>query len=128
LGQGCLLGERSLGPPGRFKTYRRRWFLLAVVCLLNCSNAMVSAAGSPAADSRSRSRPGSGTSSGVWGRGRRQPRVPEQRAEAQAGRAHCPPRRAAGLQSSSARCCCCCCGGKTEWCGSPEPKPPPVSS
>lgn len=39
-----LLGERSLEPPARFRTYRRRWFLLAVVCLLNCSNAMVSAA------------------------------------------------------------------------------------
>lgn len=39
-----LLGERSLGRPARFKTYRRRWFLLAAVCLLNCSNAMVSVA------------------------------------------------------------------------------------
>lgn len=37
-----LLAERG---PSQLKTYRRRWFLLAVVCLLNCSNAMVSGAG-----------------------------------------------------------------------------------
>ncbi|KAF4793259.1 Major facilitator superfamily domain-containing protein 7-a [Turdus rufiventris] len=45
-----LLGERSLGLPGRFKTYRRRWFLLAVVCLLNCSNAMLWLTFAPVAD------------------------------------------------------------------------------
>lgn len=39
-----LLGERGQGRLAQFKTYRRRWFLLAAVCLLNCSNAMVSAA------------------------------------------------------------------------------------
>jgi len=37
-----LLAERGAS---QLKTYRRRWFLLAVVCLLNCSNAMVSGAG-----------------------------------------------------------------------------------
>ncbi|XP_039422771.1 solute carrier family 49 member A3 isoform X3 [Corvus cornix cornix] len=45
-----LLGERSLGPPAEFKTYRRRWFLLAVVCLLNCSNAMLWLTFAPVAD------------------------------------------------------------------------------
>lgn len=25
-----------------FKVYKRRWFVLLVLCLLNCSNAMVS--------------------------------------------------------------------------------------
>lgn len=25
----------------QFKVYRRRWFILLVLCLLNCSNAMV---------------------------------------------------------------------------------------
>ncbi|XP_064593004.1 solute carrier family 49 member A3 [Zonotrichia leucophrys gambelii] len=45
-----LLGERSLGPPARFRTYRRRWFLLAVVCLLNCSNAMLWLTFAPVAD------------------------------------------------------------------------------
>ena len=29
--------ERSLG----FKVYKRRWFILSVVCILNSSNAMV---------------------------------------------------------------------------------------
>ncbi|XP_030824459.1 solute carrier family 49 member A3 isoform X2 [Camarhynchus parvulus] len=45
-----LVGERSLGPPARFRTYRRRWFLLAVVCLLNCSNAMLWLTFAPVAD------------------------------------------------------------------------------
>lgn len=27
--------------PAEFKVYKRRWFLLFVLCLLNCSNAMV---------------------------------------------------------------------------------------
>ncbi|XP_064261873.1 solute carrier family 49 member A3 isoform X2 [Passer domesticus] len=45
-----LLGESSPGPPARFKTYRRRWFLLAVVCLLNCSNAMLWLTFAPVAD------------------------------------------------------------------------------
>ncbi|XP_053146584.1 solute carrier family 49 member A3 isoform X3 [Hemicordylus capensis] len=31
----------DLGDCSAFKVYKRRWFLLAVVCLLNCSNAMV---------------------------------------------------------------------------------------
>lgn len=39
-----LLPERGLSRLPRFKAYRRRWFLLGVVCLLNCSNAMVSPA------------------------------------------------------------------------------------
>uniref|UniRef100_A0A8C6Z6K4 Solute carrier family 49 member 3 n=1 Tax=Nothoprocta perdicaria TaxID=30464 RepID=A0A8C6Z6K4_NOTPE len=42
-----LLGERSSVP---FRTYRRRWFLLAVVCLLNCSNAMLWLTFAPVAD------------------------------------------------------------------------------
>ncbi|XP_021236495.1 major facilitator superfamily domain-containing protein 7 isoform X1 [Numida meleagris] len=42
-----LLAERG---PGRLKTYRRRWFLLAVVCLLNCSNAMLWLTFAPVAD------------------------------------------------------------------------------
>lgn len=32
----------ELRKPVLFRTYRQRWFLLVVVCLLNCSNAMVS--------------------------------------------------------------------------------------
>lgn len=31
-------GERTVV---RFKVYKRRWFALLVLCLLNCSNAMV---------------------------------------------------------------------------------------
>jgi len=27
--------------PAEFKVYKRRWFILFVLCLLNCSNAMV---------------------------------------------------------------------------------------
>uniref|UniRef100_A0A8C4KJW3 Solute carrier family 49 member 3 n=1 Tax=Dromaius novaehollandiae TaxID=8790 RepID=A0A8C4KJW3_DRONO len=45
-----LLGERSPGRPAQLKTYRRRWFLLAVVCLLNCSNAMLWLTFAPVAD------------------------------------------------------------------------------
>ncbi|XP_062455386.1 solute carrier family 49 member A3 [Rhea pennata] len=42
-----LLAERSAG---RLRTYRRRWFLLAVVCLLNCSNAALWLTFAPVAD------------------------------------------------------------------------------
>ncbi|XP_072215677.1 solute carrier family 49 member A3 [Excalfactoria chinensis] len=42
-----LLAEHG---PCRLKTYRRRWFLLAVVCLLNCSNAMLWLTFAPVAD------------------------------------------------------------------------------
>ncbi|XP_074789273.1 solute carrier family 49 member A3 isoform X2 [Athene noctua] len=45
-----LLGERGLGRLAQFKTYRRRWFLLAAVCLLNCSNAMLWLTFAPVAD------------------------------------------------------------------------------
>ncbi|XP_054666373.1 solute carrier family 49 member A3 isoform X2 [Grus americana] len=45
-----LLGERGLGGLAQFKTYRRRWFLLAAVCLLNCSNAMLWLTFAPVAD------------------------------------------------------------------------------
>ncbi|KAM6230392.1 solute carrier family 49 member A3 [Porphyrio hochstetteri] len=45
-----LLEERGLRPPAPFKTYRRRWFLLAAVCLLNCSNAMLWLTFAPVAD------------------------------------------------------------------------------
>ncbi|XP_049652300.1 solute carrier family 49 member A3 isoform X3 [Accipiter gentilis] len=45
-----LLGERGLGRLAQFKTYRRRWFLLAVVSLLNCSNAMLWLTFAPVAD------------------------------------------------------------------------------
>ncbi|XP_071586452.1 solute carrier family 49 member A3 isoform X2 [Heliangelus exortis] len=45
-----LLGERDLGQLAQFKTYRRRWVLLAAVCLLNCSNAMLWLTFAPVAD------------------------------------------------------------------------------
>ncbi|XP_074994313.1 solute carrier family 49 member A3 isoform X1 [Calonectris borealis] len=45
-----LLGERGPGRLAQFKTYRRRWFLLAAVCLLNCSNAMLWLTFAPVAD------------------------------------------------------------------------------
>ncbi|XP_065717295.1 solute carrier family 49 member A3 isoform X2 [Patagioenas fasciata] len=45
-----LLGECGQGQLAQFKTYRRRWFLLAVVCLLNCSNAMQWLTFAPVAD------------------------------------------------------------------------------
>ncbi|XP_075266759.1 solute carrier family 49 member A3 [Opisthocomus hoazin] len=45
-----LLGERGPGRLARFRTYRRRWFLLAAVCLLNCSNAMLWLTFAPVAD------------------------------------------------------------------------------
>ncbi|XP_027758562.1 solute carrier family 49 member A3 isoform X2 [Empidonax traillii] len=45
-----LLGERSPGRLAEFKTYRRRWFLLSAVCLLNCSNAMLWLTFAPVAD------------------------------------------------------------------------------
>ncbi|XP_074668862.1 solute carrier family 49 member A3 isoform X2 [Strix aluco] len=45
-----LLGERGLGRLAQFKTYRRRWILLAAVCLLNCSNAMLWLTFAPVAD------------------------------------------------------------------------------
>ncbi|XP_030326041.1 solute carrier family 49 member A3-like [Strigops habroptila] len=45
-----LLGEGDLGRLSEFKTYRRRWFLLAAVCLLNCSNAMLWLTFAPVAD------------------------------------------------------------------------------
>uniref|UniRef100_A0A8C0IXR4 Uncharacterized protein n=1 Tax=Chelonoidis abingdonii TaxID=106734 RepID=A0A8C0IXR4_CHEAB len=38
---GETTGPAELRKPVLFRTYRRRWFLLVVVCLLNCSNAMV---------------------------------------------------------------------------------------
>ncbi|XP_063050184.1 solute carrier family 49 member A3-like, partial [Engraulis encrasicolus] len=34
----------------RFKVYRRRWFILLVLCLLNCSNAMSWLTFAPVAD------------------------------------------------------------------------------
>lgn len=49
--------EPLLGKPGPeqgkgvpFQAYRRRWFLLAVICLLNCSNAMLWLTFAPVAD------------------------------------------------------------------------------
>ncbi|XP_032062341.1 solute carrier family 49 member A3 isoform X1 [Aythya fuligula] len=45
-----LLPERGLSRLPRFKAYRRRWFLLGVVCLLNCSNAMLWLTFAPVAD------------------------------------------------------------------------------
>ncbi|XP_035420123.1 solute carrier family 49 member A3 isoform X1 [Cygnus atratus] len=45
-----LLPERGLSRLSRFKAYRRRWFLLVVVCLLNCSNAMLWLTFAPVAD------------------------------------------------------------------------------
>ncbi|XP_062985172.1 solute carrier family 49 member A3 [Elgaria multicarinata webbii] len=36
--------------PSSFKVYKRRWFLLAVLCLLNCSNAMLWLTFAPVAD------------------------------------------------------------------------------
>ncbi|KAM6227536.1 solute carrier family 49 member A3 isoform 3-T3 [Spheniscus humboldti] len=45
-----LLGERGQGRLAQFKTYRRRWFLLAAICLLNCSNAMLWLTFAPVAD------------------------------------------------------------------------------
>ncbi|XP_055647379.1 solute carrier family 49 member A3 isoform X3 [Falco biarmicus] len=45
-----LLGERGPGGQSPFKTYRRRWLLLAAVCLLNCSNAMLWLTFAPVAD------------------------------------------------------------------------------
>lgn len=48
-------GEPGLGAAdqdisGPFKVYKRRWFLLLVVCLLNCSNAMLWLTFAPVAD------------------------------------------------------------------------------
>ncbi|XP_061874668.1 solute carrier family 49 member A3 isoform X2 [Colius striatus] len=45
-----LLREHGPGGLPRFRTYRRRWVLLAAVCLLNCSNAMVWLTFAPVAD------------------------------------------------------------------------------
>ncbi|KAH1169079.1 hypothetical protein KIL84_013669 [Mauremys mutica] len=43
-------GPAELRKPVLFRTYRRRWFLLVVVCLLNCSNAMLWLTFAPVAD------------------------------------------------------------------------------
>ncbi|XP_074850119.1 solute carrier family 49 member A3 [Carettochelys insculpta] len=48
--------ETLLDQPGKempFRTYRRRWFLLLVVCLLTCSNAMLWLTFAPVADKTS---------------------------------------------------------------------------
>lgn len=44
--------ERSpaLRKPGEFRVYRRRWFILSVLCLLNCSNSMQWLTFAPVAD------------------------------------------------------------------------------
>ncbi|XP_043370180.1 solute carrier family 49 member A3 isoform X2 [Dermochelys coriacea] len=43
-------GPAELRKPVLFRSYRRRWFLLVVVCLLNCSNAMLWLTFAPVAD------------------------------------------------------------------------------
>ncbi|XP_065405859.1 solute carrier family 49 member A3 isoform X2 [Chrysemys picta bellii] len=43
-------GPAELRKPVLFRTYRRRWFLLVVICLLNCSNAMLWLTFAPVAD------------------------------------------------------------------------------
>ncbi|XP_061490954.1 solute carrier family 49 member A3 isoform X2 [Rhineura floridana] len=42
--------ETDLTSPGSFKVYKRRWFLLTVVCLVSCSNAMLWLTFAPVAD------------------------------------------------------------------------------
>lgn len=40
----------ALRKPGEFRVYRRRWFILSVLCLLNCSNSMQWLTFAPVAD------------------------------------------------------------------------------
>ncbi|XP_072524958.1 solute carrier family 49 member A3 [Salminus brasiliensis] len=40
----------ALRKPGEFRVYRRRWFILCVLCLLNCSNSVIWLTFAPVAD------------------------------------------------------------------------------